>query len=364
MSDTTHSIDSLAHSDDVLRRAAELKAAGRPFALVTVVRSEQSTSAKPGAKALVEPDGVIQGWVGGGCAQPAVLKTVKQALADGEPRLIRISPDRDLPADPGIQVFGMSCYSGGVLDLFIEPVLDRPGLLVIGVSPVARALSDLAHRVGFHVTLATPDAINENFSGVSQQRNGLDLTDLPPEHARFVVVASQGKKDEASLEAALGSGSQWIAFVASERKANRMREYLRERGHDAAAVEAIRAPAGVEIGAQTPEEIALSVLAGLVKARRTEAIAVPQSSDTAATTAEATKASPSASSCCGGAPASGAAADDQSATAIDPICHMDVEIATAKHTLEYEGTVYYFCCAGCQQRFAKAPQKYLKETTA
>ncbi|WP_051207302.1 XdhC family protein [Saccharospirillum impatiens] len=322
-------------SEQILQKASELKAAGVPFALATVVRTEQSTSAKAGAKAIVQADGTIQGWVGGGCAQPAVLKTVRQALADGEARLIRIAPDKEAQAEEGVQVFGMSCYSGGVLDIFIEPVVARPGLLVIGVSPVAQALVDLASRVGFSVTLARPDGYSEPVAGAARQLDSLDLSALSAAASQYVVVATQGKKDEAGLEAALATGTQWLAFVASEKKAQRMRDYLLDRGQNTAAVTAIRSPAGIEIGARTPEEIALSVLAALVQARRSGEIDLPVAAATA------------------GAPA------ESGAVAIDPICGMTVDLDGARYRSEYRGEPYYFCCAGCQRKFDTSPADYM-----
>ncbi|MHA7881117.1 MAG: XdhC family protein [Saccharospirillum sp.] len=258
--------------ESLLQRATELRQAGQAFAMVTVVRSEDSTSAKAGAKALVESNGVIQGWIGGGCAQPAVLKTVQQSLTDGEPRLIRISPGKDSPEAEGVRVFGMSCYSGGTLDIFIEPVLARPGLLILGTSPVARTLAALASQVGFTVSCAGPGADRSDWPGVQHQQDDFDLTTLPAQSSRFVVVATQGKKDQAGLEAALSTGSEYIAFVASDRKAARMKQWLLEQGYSADQVEALNTPAGIEIGARTPEEIALSVLAALVQARRGESV--------------------------------------------------------------------------------------------
>lgn len=269
---TTQVID----MESLLERASELRQAGEPFAMVTVVRSESSTSAKAGAKALVTSNGLIQGWIGGGCAQPAVLKTVQQSLDDGEPRLIRISPGKETPAEEGIGVFGMSCYSGGTLDIFIEPVLARPGVLILGASPVARALAALSSQVGFTVSCAGPGVDRSDWQGVQRDLADFDLAILPAQAARFVVVATQGKKDEAGLQAALTTGSQFIAFVASNRKAARMKQWLLDQGYPPDQVSALKAPAGVDIAARTPQEIALSVLAGLIQAHRGKGVADAQ----------------------------------------------------------------------------------------
>lgn len=326
----------MLESHAVLERAASLQAQGIAFALVTVVRCDSPTSAKPGAKAVVQADGEIQGWVGGGCAQPAVIKTAKQALVDGQARLIRISPSGDQIIEAGITEFGMSCHSGGTLDIFIDPVIPRPSLLILGATPAAQSLCALAQRVGFAVTAAFPGAERDLFADAEQLIDGLELGDIPT--PAFVVVATQGKRDEAALEAALGTGSRYIAFIASARKAAKLKQYLLERGHPQQQVAAIVSPVGVEIDAVTPEEIALSVLAGLVKVRRSGGVVQGAAVSTNTATADG---------------------DDETAEAIDPICHMRVDIATAEYQSEHAGQTYYFCCAGCQHRFEQAPEQYL-----
>lgn len=342
-------------SDAVLDKAARLKAEGKPFALVTVVRAVSPTSAKPGAKAVVEPDGVIQGWVGGGCAQPAVIKTAKEVLQEGQARLIRISPTKDGYVEEGITDFGMTCHSGGTLDIFIDPVIARPVLLVIGASPAAQSLVGLAQRVGFSVTAAFPDANEEMFPDADRIIDGFDVADIAP---TFIVVATQGKRDEQGLEAAISAGAAYTAFIASERKATKLKAYLKESGSDPERVDAIISPAGVEIEAVTPEEIALSVLAGVVKARREGVVALQVATETSAETSTSygsTKAEPkpaTASCCCGGG-------SSEAATAIDPICGMSVETKDAEYQSEYKGKTYYFCCGGCQHRFENEPEKYL-----
>jgi xanthine dehydrogenase accessory factor len=331
-------------TDAVLDKAAALKASGTPFALVTVVRAESPTSAKPGAKAVVTADGEIEGWIGGGCAQPVVIKVVKQVLQDGSARLIRISPERDELIAEGIMDFNMSCHSGGTLDIFIDPVVARPALWIIGASPAAQALCGLAHRLGFAVTAAFPGADQTLFPDADRVLDKLDGLDAEGAPA-FVVVATQGKRDEAGLEAALSTGAAYVAFVASERKAGKLKQYLKERGQDAARVDAIVSPAGVEIGAVTPEEIALSVLAGVVQARRSGAMAAAPAKPTLTVAAVAT---------------GRGAGTAQPAEAIDPICGMSVTIATAEHRSEFEGQAYYFCCAGCKHSFDKEPQRYVE----
>jgi len=325
-------------TDAILERAAELRARGVRFVLATVVRCESPTSAKPGAKAIVDAGGVISGWIGGGCTQPAVASVAKKALSDGQPRLIRVSPSKSGPPEEGILDFGMTCHSGGTVDIFLEPFGSRPSLLIIGASPAAQSLAGLAAQVGFEVFVSAPGADREMFPAARQLLDGTDLTGLSCGTPDFVLVATQGKRDESGLEAALGTGAGYVAFIASERKAAKLRSYLKERGHDPKRVDGIVSPAGVEIGAVTPEEIALSVLAGLVKARRTRG----------ASTIEAEPDRPE-----------GISIGQSAASAIDPICGMTVDVATAEFRSEYRGVSYYFCCAGCQQRFEKGPERYV-----
>ena len=346
----------MLQTDAVLDKAQELKAAGTAFVLATVVRAESPTSAKPGAKAIVTADGELVGWIGGGCAQPAVLDTAKKALRDGQSRLIRVSPNKGGEVEEGIIDFGMTCHSGGTLDIFIDPVVARPALLIIGASPVAQSLSALAQRAGFAVHVAFPGADADMFPDAVQIIDGLDLASRDWRVPPLVVVATQGKRDEAGLEAALQLSSPYVAFVASERKAGKLKEGLKERGHDPEQVDAVLAPAGIEIGAVTPEEIAVSVLAGLVRARRGTPIgAAPER-----------EASDPSQGCCGGetavetAPAIGGCCGGAApAKSVDPVCGMTVQTAGAEFVSSYAGQDYYFCCAGCRQTFDRDPQRYL-----
>ena len=255
------------NGDQILDRAGVLKARGQAFVIATVVRAESPTSAKPGAKAIVTTDGELLGWIGGGCAQPAVLDTARKALADGQSRLIRVSPKRGTVIEPGILDFGMTCHSGGTLDIFIDPVIARPALAIVGTSPVAQTLAALAHRTGFAVHAAGAGATQELFPDAVDCVDGLHLDGLSGAPA-FVIVATQGKRDEQALKAALALAPDYLGFVASARKAAKIKERLRGDGCDPAQVARIVAPVGIAIGAITPEEIAVSVLGALVQVRR------------------------------------------------------------------------------------------------
>jgi xanthine dehydrogenase accessory factor len=298
----------MSHHHTWIAAAQRLHAQQQAFALVTVLRVQAPASARAGDKALVTADGAIHGWIGGGCAQPAVVKTVRQALADGQPRSIRIAPtDQTAERTLGdVLEFGMACHSGGTLELFIDPVLPAPQLTIVGDSPVARALADLAPRLGFGVAVVAEGASARDFPDAAQVLGSDDAARAQASVAGggLVIVATQGRRDLPGLKAALALRPSKLWFVASARKAGVLRESLIASGEDAQAVAAIVSPAGEPIGAQTAQEIALSVLSAVVAARR-QSNAPPTA---APLSAEAPAATPSvasepvaaaAGSCCG-----------------------------------------------------------------
>jgi xanthine dehydrogenase accessory factor len=230
-----------------------------PFALATVVRTVGATAAKAGAKAVILPDGTIsEGWIGGGCARAAVLKAAREAIADGKARLVSVQPPDALQEQGvavgeergGVRFIKNMCPSQGTMDIFVEPVLPLPQLIVCGSSPVAVAVADLGRRLGFALTVC------EGFA-------------LPVEDAaaRYVVIATQGRGDEAALRGALAIEAEYVAFVGSRKKADALRTKL---APDVAPerLARLKAPAGLDLGAITPDEIAISILAEIVAVRR------------------------------------------------------------------------------------------------
>ncbi|MGX0976776.1 xanthine dehydrogenase accessory factor [Roseovarius sp. MBR-51] len=237
-----------------------LASARTPYAIATVIRTVGATAAKPGARALILADGTItEGWIGGGCVRGAVSRAAQSAIAEGAPRLISIQPEEDLAAQglsPGQRHEGRDiarngCPSKGAMEIFVEPVLPRPELVILGASPVALALATLAQPFGFDVT--TPDAMPE--SGPLPAAN----------HARMVVIATQGVGDLDALRTALASEADYIGFVASRRKFATLAARLDATPE---ALARVHSPAGLAINAVTPEEIALSILAQIVQHRR------------------------------------------------------------------------------------------------
>ncbi len=244
-------------SDDLAEAAQELRAKDEAFAFATIVRTAGSTAAKPGAKALLSADGtILQGWLGGGCTREAVKRAALRALQDGTPQLVSVTPE-DLMAEKGVsageEVEGTrfarnGCPSRGTVDIFIEPCLPTPQLIVMGASPVAQALCALAPQ--FHWSVAS------------------ELSTEVPHQPRFVVIATQGQGDLDALQSVLAAAPDYVAFVGSRRKYAALAEKLLAAGLEQSAIDAVQAPAGLDLGAVTPEEIALSILAQLVQARR------------------------------------------------------------------------------------------------
>jgi xanthine dehydrogenase accessory factor len=266
----------MPRADDILEIISTRSAAGEPFAVATVVRTVAATAAKAGAKAVILPDGTIsEGFIGGGCARAAVLKAARDALADGRSRLVSVQPP-DALAEQGVEageeVKGVRfaknmCPSQGTTDIFVEPVLPRPQVVVCGSSPVAVAVADLARRIGFAVTACAPAAEQAAFAEVDRRIEGYALPVDEP-GARFVVVSTQGRGDEAALLAALAVDADYVAFVGSRRKAEVLKAKLAQAGVAADRLAKLKAPAGLDLGAITPDEIAVSILAEIVAARR------------------------------------------------------------------------------------------------
>jgi xanthine dehydrogenase accessory factor len=261
---------------EVMDLVARLKAAEETFVLATVVRTVSVTAAKAGAKAIIRPDGtIVAGWIGGGCARGAVLKAAREALADGEPRMVSVQPEHllaELGVKPGENREGVRfasnlCPSKGTMDIFVEPVLPHPSLVILGGSPVALSLAAQARQLGYHVTVAAPRADLGEAPDADLVIDGFALGNLN-EAKRFVVVSTQGKGDEAALRNALATPAVYHAFVGSRRKMASLREKLSGEGIEASALDRVKAPAGLDLGAITPEEIAMSILAEITVERR------------------------------------------------------------------------------------------------
>ncbi len=284
---------------ELLQLAADLARKGEPFVLAMVVRRESFSSAHQGDMALITADGAYHGWLGGNCTQPTVKREARAALADGKPRLVSLSP---VPEErPGVIALPMTCHSGGSVEIYLEPVLPAPRLQVFGESPCARALARLGEVMGYAVS--------------GEPRAG----------PLYAVVATMGENDEESLEKAISARPVYVAVVASRKRFAELRESLLSRGVPAAELDRVHNPAGLDLGARTPEEVALSIFAEIVQLRRAE-----QPAKTEEPQAE-----------------------------IDPVCGMKVEVATARHQAEHAGRTFYFCNPRCREKFLAAPDRFL-----
>jgi xanthine dehydrogenase accessory factor len=322
--------------DDFLKKSAELIERGEPFATATVVRCQAPSSGKPGDKAIIHPNGEIWGWIGGGCAQPVVIKEALKSLADRRPRLVRISPSAD-GSEEGIVDYTMTCHSGGALDIYIEPVLPNPQLVILGRSPVAQTLARLGRDIGYAVSVVAAEELKREYFADAEllQDKGFNLSQARITPKTFVVVSTQGEGDEEALEQVLKSDAGYVAFVASKTKAGKVIEYLRGRGISQPRLDQVHAPAGLNIRAGSPQEIALSILAEIVKLRNSTTPTHWQ-------------------------PVISAALPILNQEAKDPICGMTVDTAKARHKMQFHGQWFYFCCAGCKDTFESAPEKYTR----
>lgn len=314
-------------STTLLELAHQLTEAGEPFVLATVVWCERPTSAKPGAQALMRANGQVTGWIGGSCAQPVVMREAARILREGsDPYLLRLGTPHTGIDRKDVRIFPMSCSSGGVLDIFMEPHFPLPKLILIGDSPVAVALSQLAQIIDFSVT----------------QLHYADLSQVTINEQTYILVASYGQYDEEAIEQALRTPARYVGMVSSLKRAEACRAYLHDAGLNALQIARLKAPAGLDIGALTPDEIAASVLAELVQVRRRGIVDNEESKqDTKEVHHEVS------------------AGTVASAIAIDAVCGMEVEIASARHRSDFEGRTFYFCCPACKRSFERNPQEYL-----
>ncbi|MEE8158466.1 MAG: XdhC family protein, partial [Dehalococcoidia bacterium] len=258
--------------DDLLQQVTDLQTQGKPFVMATVVACKPPTSAKPGAKAIVRADGSFYGWVGGSCAQPLVTQESLNALHDGRTRLVLLAPNPE-EVDFGLEgvvPIPMACQSEGTLAIYLEPFLPKPQLLVIGQSPMARSLTTLGKSLGFYVSACDPAATAELFPDSEDQIQDLETIKGNVGPRSHIVVATMGHYDEEALEAVVNSQVSYVGLVASPRRGRAVIDYLQRKGIPPETLQKVKYPAGLDIGAETPEEIALSILTEIVQKMRAD----------------------------------------------------------------------------------------------
>lgn len=324
---------------EVLEHARELSRRGEAFVLATVVWRRGPSSGKQGYRAVITPSGEVHGWIGGACAEPAVVGEARRALEEGTPRLMFLGTPEELESAgrEGVRSVPISCQSEGALEIYIEPVEPAPELVVIGRSPMATTLVALAGDLGWRTVAVDPDAQQgtTRFPTADHTVAGLDLESAGVSPRSMVVVATQGHHDQEALQQALARDPAYVGLVASRPRGSSVLGYLRDVGHDDEELERIRIPAGLDLGPVAHEEIAVAILAELVKLRVEGDLELPL-------------------------PTEGTAVQE----ATDPVCGMTVQIGPSTYQAEHDGQTYYFCCPSCQRTFEEDPEVHLETAAA
>lgn len=322
--------------DSFLEKALTLNRAGASYATATIVRRQIPSSGKPGDKAIITPDGQIFGWIGGGCTRGIVLKEAMDALRDQKPRLVHISPNAQPGASGHTKLYTMTCQSGGEVEVYIEPIIPKPQILIFGKSHIAMALGRIAGAMDYRVSVVIPEVEEGLFPDAQQIVAMRDFSKETSFDSSYVVVCTQGEGDTDALHQALCIDAPYTAFVSSRRKANSIFQELRQRGVTMDQLKEIRTPAGLDIGARTPEEVAISILAEIIQLFRSNQAALDNLEAGNRKTVLA-----------GGE------------YYINPVCQVPVQKTTAKHVVTYKEESVYFCCDGCKATFEKDPEKYI-----
>jgi xanthine dehydrogenase accessory factor len=313
---------------EILKQAGELERSGEAFALATVVWRQGPSSSQQGARAIITAGGEVHGWIGGACAEPVVIREAQRVISDSTPRLLLLgSPDQFGAAIPdGITVVPISCQSEGALEVYIEPVVPAPHLVIVGRSPMAHTLADLARALNWRTDLVAAE----------------DFTAAAASGQSMVVVATQGHGDEEAVEQAVAARPAYLGLVGSRRRGTAVLGYLADRGLPAGQLDRVRVPAGLDLGHTTHQEIAVAILAELVQLRAGGALAGAAGAATGSSTTASVPAP---------------------ARAADPVCGMTVAATAASHPLAHDGVTYYFCCPSCRRKFELDPAAYATRET-
>ena len=308
---------------EILKQGGELERRGQAFALATVVWRQGPSSSQQGARAIITAEGELHGWIGGACAEPTVIREAQQVIAQGTPRLLLLgSPDQFGAAIPdGMTVVPISCQSEGALEVYIEPVVPAPHLVIVGRSPMAHTLAGMARALNWRTDLV----------------EGEDFTAAAAHEGSMVIVATQGHGDEEAVEQAVAANPAYLGLVGSRRRGAAVLGYLTDRGLPADQLDRVHVPAGLDLGHTTHQEIAVAILAELVQLRASGALA--------------------------GAAGAAPARQAEPAEATDPVCGMTVAATGASRPLAHDGVTYYFCCTGCRRKFELDPAAYVTRET-
>jgi xanthine dehydrogenase accessory factor len=307
----------------VLGRIGELARGGETFALATVVWRQGPSSSKQGSRAIITADGQLHGWIGGACAEPAVIRAARQVISDGNARLLLLGDPGQFGSvvPEGMTVVPISCQSEGALEVYIEAVLPVPHLVIVGGSPMTRTLAELARALEWTTDLVSTEEFAER---CASERS-------------MVIVATQGHGDEAMIERAVAMNPAYLGLVASRKRGEAVLGYLAERGVPRDRLDKVHAPAGLDLGKTTHEEMAVAILAELVQLRASGALTEVPPPRPARTTATLPL-----------------------AESVDPVCGMTVTPGGSTLSATHDGRAYYFCCAGCRRTFEQDPDAYIR----
>lgn len=312
----------------------KLKAENKNAAMAVVVRREAPSSGKPGDKAIIMPDGEVKGWIGGGCTKGIVIKEALESINQGSPRLVRILPADNLSDATGVKNYKMTCMSGGSVEVYIEPIMQTTQLYIFGRSHIAKALCQLGSASGYQVHMVSDLADDGMFELATSTSSLKDFDKQRSLNNDYVVVCTQGEDDASSLTTAINANPKYLGFVSSTKKANSLFMALKKEGIPFDTLSRIKTPAGLDINAKTPEEVAVSILAQIIQAKRS-ADEHPKND------------------------VIGEADQLQEDLYINPVCKIPVQKSTAKYVLEHNGEKIYFCCDGCKTSFEKEPALYI-----
>jgi len=327
--------------EEFFEKLEELRKRNEPFVTATVVRREVPSSGKSGDKAIIDKFGKMTGWIGGGCVKGIILKEADDAIKSGKSRLVKVGKSLSTLKQEGVVDYKMTCMSEGTVEVFIEPVLPSPHLVVIGKTAIAKALVKIARTAGFRITVVAADITPQTFEKVDELITQINLDQVKLFSSSSIVVCTQGEQDEETLEQVLQKNCSYIGFVASRKKKSGVFEYLLQQGMDQKKLDEVHSPAGIDIAAKRPEEVAISIIAEIIRVHNNK----PEHAESFIDTGENVD--------------SEIQNDIKPSYYINPVCGVPVDKNSPKHIIEYQGEKVYFCCDGCKVKFEAEPTRYM-----
>lgn len=332
--------------NDFLNKVQQLYQQKDPFVIAMVVNRTAPSSSKPGDKAVITTEGIVAGWIGGGCTKGIVFKEALLAIKERKSRLVKISPeysDNENETDvSGVKTYKMTCQSRGAVEVYLEPIMPKPKVVIMGKSHIAMALCTVSKAMDYQVVVYGNDLDKNEFQGAEKLIEGSKPDDSELTPNTFIVVCTQGENDEVMLRSALATKVGYVAFVSSKQKGADIMAQLEAEGIeeiggiDKKRLNALKTPAGIDINAKLPEEVAISILAEIIKEFRAETDPVEEKQQSLTNNET------------GG----------NKAYFVNPVCNIPIEKSSAKHILAYKGIDYFFCCDGCKISFENDPEKY------